>query len=125
MGREKAEENRRVNGDDQGVAHGEAARLDLLAGGPNQVISAPRNPVSVPSPTQATYPSGLIGTAAGAATWPRTGSSRSPAYSASVASREVRHGDAAGVPGRPLHQLDPVAVRVSEPARPKIVGTVR
>ena len=35
---------------------------------PNQVVSASRNPVSVPSPTQATYPSGRIRTAAGAAT---------------------------------------------------------
>jgi hypothetical protein len=56
---------------------------------------------------------------------PWTGSSKSPAYSASIASREVRRGDAIGVPGRPLHQLDPVAVRVGEPARPEIVGTVR
>jgi hypothetical protein len=89
------------------------------------VLSAPRNLVSVPFPTQATYPSGLIGTAAGTASWPRTGSSESPAYSASIASREVRRGEAVGVPGRPLHQLDPVAVRVGEPARPEIVGTVR
>ena len=37
------------------------------------------SPVSVPSPTQATYPSGRISTAAGAATWPRTGSSHAPA----------------------------------------------
>ncbi len=62
---------------------------------------------------------------AGAATWPRTGSSQSSAYSASIASREVRRGDAVGVPGRPLHQLDPIAVRVGEPARPEIVRTVR
>ena len=34
-------------------------------GDPNQVVSASRNPVSVPSPTQATYPSGLISTTAG------------------------------------------------------------
>ena len=47
-----------------GVAHGEAARPDLL-GGPNQVVSASRSPVSVPSPTQATYPSGRISTARG------------------------------------------------------------
>src|SRR5215203_4828560 len=99
MGREKAEENLRVNGDNQGVAHGEAARLDLLAGGPNQVVSAPRNLVSVPFPTQATYPSGLIGTAAGAATWPRTGSSQSPAYSASVADTRCAHGVTSRSPG--------------------------
>jgi hypothetical protein len=48
-------------------------------GDPNQVVSASRNPVSVPPPTQAMYPSGLISTAAGAATWPRAGSSQSPA----------------------------------------------
>ena len=48
------------------------------------MVSASRNPVSVPSPTQATYPSGLISTAAGAATWPRAGSSHSPAYVASI-----------------------------------------
>jgi hypothetical protein len=53
-------------------------------GDPNQVVSASRNPVSLPSPTQAMYPSGLISTAAGAATWPRTGSSQSPAYLASI-----------------------------------------
>ena len=44
-------------------------------GDPNQVVSASRNPVSVPSPTQATWPSGRISTAVGAATSPSTGSS--------------------------------------------------
>jgi len=53
-------------------------------GEPNQVVSASRNPVSVPSPTQAMYPSGLISTAAGAATWPRTGSSHVSANVASI-----------------------------------------
>ncbi len=53
-------------------------------GDPNQEVSASRNPVSGPSPTQATYPSGLISTAAGAATWPRTGRSQSPPYLALI-----------------------------------------
>src|SRR5439155_13611452 len=57
-------------------------------GDPNQVVSASLNPVSVPSPTQATYPSGLISTAAGAATRPRAGSSQSPLFMA--ASRRAR-----------------------------------
>jgi hypothetical protein len=52
--------------------------------GPNQVVSASRNPASVPSPTQATCPSGLISTADGAATSPSTGSSQVPAYDAST-----------------------------------------
>src|SRR5947208_15398938 len=59
---------------------------------PNQVVSASRNPASVPSPTHATYPSGLISTASGAATWPRTGSSQSPAYSASIGFTRAAHG---------------------------------
>ena len=41
-------------------------------------------PRSVPSPTQATYPSGRINTAVGAVTAPSTGSSHVPAYSASI-----------------------------------------
>jgi hypothetical protein len=53
------------------------------------------------------------------------GGQRRVPWVASIASREVRRGDAVRVPGRPLHQLDPVAVRVGEPARPEIVGTVR
>ena len=48
-------------------------------GAPNHVVSASGSPGSVPSPTQATYPSGLTSTAAGAATSPRAGSSHSPA----------------------------------------------
>ena len=48
------------------------------AGGPNQVVSASGSPASVPSPTQATYPSGRISTAVGALTSPRTGSSHTP-----------------------------------------------
>ncbi len=51
---------------------------------PNQVVRASCNPVPVPSPTQATYPSGRISTAAGAVTEPRTGSSHGPPYSASI-----------------------------------------
>ncbi|MDB5065327.1 MAG: Inositol-monophosphatase [Chloroflexi bacterium] len=47
--------------------------------GPNQVVSASRNPASVPSPTQATCPSGLTSTADGAVTSPTTGSSQMPA----------------------------------------------
>jgi hypothetical protein len=46
---------------------------------PNQVVSASGNPVSVPSPTQATCPSGRISTAVGAVTAPSTGSSQTPA----------------------------------------------
>ncbi len=53
-------------------------------GGPNQVASASASPTWVRSPTQATYPSGLISTAAGAATWLRTGSSHVPANLASI-----------------------------------------
>jgi D-alanyl-D-alanine carboxypeptidase (penicillin-binding protein 5/6) len=51
---------------------------------PNQVVKASRSPASVPSPTQATYPSGRISTATGALTEPRTGSSHGPPYSASI-----------------------------------------
>src|SRR5215831_5493492 len=51
---------------------------------PNQVVRASRNPVSVPSPTQATYPSGRITMATGALTEHRTGSSHGPPYSASI-----------------------------------------
>ena len=36
-----------------------------LAGGPNQVVIASARPRIVPSPTQATYPSGRINTAGG------------------------------------------------------------
>ena len=53
-------------------------------GDPNQVVSASRKPASVPSPTQATYPSGRIRTAAGASTGPSAGSSHVPTYSAST-----------------------------------------
>ena len=45
------------------------------AAGPNQVVSASLSPSAVPSPTQATYPSGRTRTAAGAVTSPSTGSS--------------------------------------------------
>jgi hypothetical protein len=54
------------------------------AGGPNQVVSASASCRSVPSPTQATYPSGRINTALGAVTAPNTGSSHTPPYSASI-----------------------------------------
>ena len=53
-------------------------------GGPNQVVSASGSPKWVPSPTQATYPSGRITTAVGAVTAPSTGSSHTPTYSASI-----------------------------------------
>jgi macrolide transport system ATP-binding/permease protein len=46
--------------------------------GPNQVVSASASPWSVPSPTQATYPSGRISAAVGAVTRPMTGSSHTP-----------------------------------------------
>ena len=66
-------------------AFGQAGRsIASRHGDPNQVVSASRNPVAVPSPTQAMYPSGLISTAAGAATRPRTGSSQLPAYLAVI-----------------------------------------
>ena len=68
--------------------HGRALRCHR---DPNHVVSASRNPVSVPSPTQATYPSGRIRTAAGAGTWPRTGSSQSSPYSASIADTRSAH----------------------------------
>jgi hypothetical protein len=54
-------------------------RRSLRHGVPNQVLRASRNPVSVPSPTQATYPSGRTNTAVGAVTGPSTGSSHGPA----------------------------------------------
>jgi DNA-binding NarL/FixJ family response regulator len=53
-------------------------REDDRADGPNQVASASVSPASVPSPTQATWPSGRTRTAAGAPTTPRTGSSHFP-----------------------------------------------
>jgi hypothetical protein len=54
------------------------------AGGPNQVVSASASPSWVPSPTQATYPSGRINTAVGAVTAPSAGSSHVPEYLASM-----------------------------------------
>src|SRR5438270_13591394 len=51
---------------------------------PNHVVSASRSPASVPSPTQATCPSGRTKTAVGAPTSPSTGSSQAPAYEAST-----------------------------------------
>ncbi len=61
-------------------------QTDGVVGGghPNQVVSASRNPVSVPSPTHATWPSGRMSTAVGAATTPTTGSSQGPAQVAST-----------------------------------------
>ena len=53
-------------------------------GGPNQVVSASASPRWVRSPTQATYPSGLIKTAVGAVTAPSAGSSHAPSYLASI-----------------------------------------
>jgi hypothetical protein len=53
-------------------------------GGPNQVVSASAGPSWVRSPTQATYPSGRINTAAGAVTAPSAGSSHVPTYFASI-----------------------------------------
>ena len=44
-------------------------------GGPNQAVSASASPTCVWSPTHATYPSGRISTAEGAATAPSAGSS--------------------------------------------------
>jgi para-nitrobenzyl esterase len=54
-------------------------------GGPNQVVSASSSPSWVSSPTQATYPSGRINTAVGAATAPIAGSSHVPTYLTDVA----------------------------------------
>jgi hypothetical protein len=56
----------------------------VAVGGPNQVVSASVSPGWVRSPTQATYPSGRITTAAGAVTAPSAGSSHVPAYFASI-----------------------------------------
>ncbi len=47
--------------------------------------------------------------------------SRSHGYSV----RPVGRGDAVGVIGRPLDQLDPVAVRVGDPRRSKVVRAIR
>ena len=44
----------------------------------NHLVTAPASPRSVPSPTQATYPSGRIRTAVGAATSPSAGNSHPP-----------------------------------------------
>ena len=60
------------------------------AGGPNQVVSASASPGSVTSPTQATYPSGRINTAAGAVTAPSAGSSHAPSYLASTRLNPIR-----------------------------------
>jgi hypothetical protein len=54
------------------------------AGGPNHVVSASASPSWLTSPTQATYPSGRINTAAGAGTAPIAGSSHVPTYLASI-----------------------------------------
>src|SRR2546429_6198171 len=54
------------------------------AGGPNHLVSASASPRWVKSPTQATYPSGRINTAAGAVTVPSAGSSHVPTYVASI-----------------------------------------
>ncbi len=59
-------------------------RTSSVDHGPNHVVSASRNPASVPSPTQATCPSGLISTAVGAGTEPSSGNSHGPAHSAST-----------------------------------------
>jgi hypothetical protein len=61
-----------------------SAPIELVDHDPNQVVSASRNPSSVPSPTQATWPSGLTRTADGADTSPITGSSQVPACDASI-----------------------------------------
>src|SRR5215203_6101388 len=42
-----------------------------------------------------------------------------------IASGEVRRADAIGMSGRPLHQLDPVTVRVGEPRGLRAVGAGR
>ena len=55
------------------------ARTSSPDHGPNQVVSASRNPAWVLSPTQATCPSGLTSTADRAVTSPTTGSSQMPA----------------------------------------------
>jgi hypothetical protein len=55
-----------------------------VAGSPNQAVSASASPCWAMSPTQATYPSGRIITAAGSVTTPSAGSSHGPIYLASI-----------------------------------------
>ena len=57
--------------------------IAATAGRPNHVVSASAGPPSLPSPTHATYPSGRINTAVGAATTPSAGRSHVPLYRAS------------------------------------------
>src|SRR5262245_45789877 len=64
----------------------------MLVGGPNQVVSASTSPSRLGSPTQATYPSGRISMAAGAATAPMAGSSHGPTYLASISRTRSAHG---------------------------------
>src|SRR5215207_6248668 len=83
-------------GDDRrsvGEVHRSSYRMSYAAvGGPNQVLSASGSPRSVPSLTQATYPSGRINTAVGAVTAPSAGSSHLPTYSASISRTRSAHG---------------------------------
>src|ERR1700736_635869 len=73
--------------------------IALRHGDPNQAVSASRNPVSVPSPTQATCPSGRISTEVGAVTAPSTGSSQTPAYLALISGTRSPHGVMLRTPG--------------------------
>ena len=56
------------------------------------MVSASASPCSGRSPTQATYPSGRINTAAGALTAPIAGSSHVPTYLASISLTRSAHG---------------------------------
>src|SRR5215471_17854177 len=88
---------RRLNEGDASVFL--AGRYAAALGGPNQVVSASASPSPVRSPTQATYPSGLINTAVGAATAPIAGSSHAPTYSALISSTRSAHGVMSRRPG--------------------------
>src|SRR6201987_803487 len=75
--------HRRSNQNPCGAQHGRTSPNPVryaAAGAPNQVLSASASPGWVRSPTQATYPSGRINTAVGAATSPIAGSSHVTAY---------------------------------------------
>ena len=68
---------------------------------PHQVVSASANPDAVPSPTQATWPSGRTSTAAGAVTAPITGSSQAPSYDASTSCTRSAQGPRSTLPAGP------------------------
>ena len=71
-------ENRRPSRWSRGRSVAPVTVRYAAVGGPNQVVSASASPSCVRSPTHATYPSGRISTAEGAATAPSAGSSHVP-----------------------------------------------